>query len=143
MKVMEIFNQGYDWKWLTQGLRAKEAEFVTDDNSTVVVRFESFVEGVWKMQFNRTDPQTGQSTLTLTGTGDAFKILATVRDIVADFISNTEDVDTLLTAVDKTEMSRYGVYKQMFTKNKPPGWDVIGTEGNDYTYVGMKKANNV
>lgn len=79
MKLFELFDTKYNWHWRKKDYDMLMAEFTTDSGDKVLTTIEN-IEGFWEVVFNR-----GGSTRT-TGEGDAYKVFATVGDILSEFL---------------------------------------------------------
>jgi hypothetical protein len=76
MRISEVFDQPYPWKW---GDRSSQRQW-TANFADVVVFFAVNGDEEWDVTFSR------KNNMNVTGEGDQFKIFATVIDIAKDFI---------------------------------------------------------
>lgn len=76
MRITEVFDQPYPWKWNDQSSQRQWTASFAD----VFVIFEVDYDMQWELTFAR------KGSMAVTGEGDQFKIFATVIDIAKDFI---------------------------------------------------------
>ena len=102
VQLNEIGNNPYPWKWKVWGQQKVEINFKTakvfaaraettniddddDDDSKIRITLAEFGEGEFIIGFSVLD-KNGDFIDTITGEGDAFRIFATVQDVVESFI---------------------------------------------------------
>ena len=113
MRIFELFNpaDAYQIEW-----RHNQARFLTQDNREIRISFHdqnlsstSLVEITFSARVN--DPMHGKSgTMGITGQGDAARILNTVVQATADFLSQNDPEYIMFTA---DEPSRQKLYSHM------------------------------
>ena len=69
-----------------------------------------------------------------TGTGDEFRIFATVLQVLRDFITKRpKDADTIEFTSEKNEASRTQLYLKLVHRYTPPGWkSTVDSKTSDY-----------
>lgn len=77
--ITEIFGQTYKWMWVQQTSLSHYADFYTDDGSKVLLALLRS-DDYWEVEFARAGSEE------VTGQGDAFKIYATVLDILKTWL---------------------------------------------------------
>lgn len=136
MRITEVFDQPYPWKWNDQSSQRQWTASFAD----VFVIFEVDYDMQWELTFAR------KGSMAVTGEGDQFKIFATVIDIAKDFIklkrpkvlkfsAEKEDLNTKST-------SRPKLYSAMIRRFASQyGYDFREqSQYNDYTdYILTKK----
>ncbi len=114
MKLNEVFQHAYPWKWTHESNTSVTAEFVTDAENIVYVEFEYEGEDQWSFSFAReaTAPNYRDKTVssTITGQGDAYKIFATVKEVLQEF-TNIHDFRIIYFTAH--EPSRQRLYAKM------------------------------
>jgi len=112
--ITELFNEKYDWTWkLNQG-SDRTAVFDTEDGDFVNADFREHRHAV-NFDFGR------NGSANVTGDGDAYRIFATIFDIIANYLAE-EKPDRLTFGAEKNpqagakQMSRINLYKRMVNK---------------------------
>ena len=119
MKLNEVFEQAYPWKWDHKSNTSMTAEFVTDADTTVYVEFSYDGDGQWEVDFGREETTQAWNrrdkavSAKITGQGDAFRIYATLIDMIQDFVRH-QDFDALVFTAHET--SRKDLYKRILPK---------------------------
>ncbi len=92
MILDEVFQQAYPWKWTQNSKDFVEAHFELDGGGEVILDIEHFKSSAtWDLEFSRKgegdvgDADKYGSGHT-TGQGDAFRIFATVKEIIQAFV---------------------------------------------------------
>lgn len=110
MRINEIFNQQYPYKWLTQDESSWLGHFATKHNE-IFVEFKNIFDMEYDLSFT-----TGGGSANLTGDGDPFKIFVTLIAMMRDF-SNQVNPDTITFTASKEDsgngMSRIKLYRKM------------------------------
>ena len=116
MKLNEVFQNAYPWKWDYFSDTSATAEFVTRDGNTVYAEFEYEGEEQWSFSFGReattTDRDKHVSSM-VTGQGDAYQIYATVKEMIQDFLTTEEGQNVAILYFSAHEPSRKKLYKRM------------------------------
>ena len=122
--IAEAFDQPYDWRWdEPEGEDRITATFNTDDDGILTVSFEMIPRNgqeEWHVEFNKNGRQNA------TNEGDAYRIFATVMEIIGKFIREHAP-DRMLVSAEKTseKSSRINLYRRMLSKYaQPHGYDV-------------------
>ena len=117
MKLNEVFQHPYPWKW---SYKSKDdgasAQFVANDNNNVYMEFAHDGNNQWEIDFAREDlsaPFGNNVKADITGQGDAFRIFATLKEIIQAFIKY-QDPDVLVFTAH--ENSRKDLYKSILPK---------------------------
>lgn len=136
MRITEVFDQPYPWKWDDRFRSSWVANFAD------VVVFVAPVAGTdeWEVTFSR------NNSMAVTGEGDQFKIFATVIDIIKDFV-NLKNPTAIKFSAEKADLttksaSRPKLYNAMVRRFASQfGYDVKETSKyDDYVdYVLTKK----
>lgn len=111
-QLNELFNQTYTWAWIYNGGERRVAEFETDAGQSVKVSFGVAEKGIL-IDFSRDGSQS------TTGDGDAYKIFATVFDVIEDYINDVNPEVLIFSAEKKSGtrmMSRINLYTRMVKK---------------------------
>ena len=145
MKLSEILDEALD-KPLSYNVTLNSskywiAEFKVDDR---LIQFEAErIGGGWDIIFGEMDQRDGEYTDGMktkkTGKGNEFKIFATIKALLDQFI---EDKKPIMLSMDshKGEPSRAKLYQRMISKNLPPGWKMERDESHPtYTTFVLKK----
>jgi hypothetical protein len=119
--LTEGFDKPYKWEWNRGGLQSvKSASFVTDSGGGYRVKFTQ--RNVKYLQpFNNSNVWTTDFSLKndwgsswgISGTGDAFRVFATVIDIMKDFLKD-ENPDAV--TFSASEKSRKELYRAMIKR---------------------------
>lgn len=122
MKLNELLDKTYDWKYtVNKKGQYHIADFKIADGSFVRVHIMIDFSGessIAMVTFSRNFSHG------LTGQGDAFKIFATVVDIVRDTVK-LENPDVVAYMADKDERSRVSLYDKMTAKYKPDNYTKV------------------
>lgn len=118
MKLLELFDQHYKYRWTRAEPEWWTAEFKPDDgglvNVSLMANERGLGEGIWEVEFNRGNMAKGKSeTTNITGEGDAFKIFGTVSMILKEFVKSNK-VEELFFSAD--EPSRHSLYTRMMPR---------------------------
>lgn len=124
-RILEAFDSS-PYRYRHSGLEGEHHSYVfkTDDGSKVDVYFESLGEedkdnsGEWYMEFSRSYPLKYGSRFKKTGTGDAWRIYATVLEAARDFI-NEENPEMVVFSSEKEggdSDSRTRLYDRMIKR---------------------------
>ena len=113
--ITELFEKPYRWQLKKDDEKRVMYQAVTDTGDRLRIDFEKWSGGIVNLSFS-VDGSVG-----ITGQGDAFKIMATVLDVIKDFIKNHEPKRIKFTA-DKEEgeseewESREKLYSKMIER---------------------------
>ena len=117
MILLELFNTPYHYRWLPEYDRIVAATFVAEDETTVRVEFAGLTgpdiaENGYEMAFERNGYR-GMTSFAVTGQGDAYRVFATVGEILKEFMQKYKP-DYL--EFEAYEPSRVKLYKRMANK---------------------------
>jgi len=109
MKIFEALNKPYKWK-NKKNVASGDKSFVfkTDNEDKLEVAFVMGMSGAVEIYFVRG----GKRKTNLTGEGDAFRILATVKEIVQSNLDFLNTYDTIYFTAHNYEKSRVRLYKR-------------------------------
>ena len=116
MQLNELFNKPYPFEWgkMSNGMVYDfGAHFITDEGHKIDVLFEDRNEDydpdkpVWELSFRRDGED-----MEITGQGDAYRIFATLSQIVDIFVAKYNPPVLLSEAM---QPSRQKLYRRMFT----------------------------
>ena len=114
MILLELINKPYHYRWDDDGPTAssRQATFTTDDGTKVYVVFARHGErNDWILVFERTHSDNPySSSFQITKQGDAFRVFATVGEVVNEFISKYKPDHV---AFHAEEPSRARLYMRM------------------------------
>ncbi len=127
MKLLELFDQAFPWKWNVQDEDFYQAEFVESKGIPIHVQFQ-VEDPHWEVDFTR-DSGPADKTLGITGEGDALKIFATVADVVKSFVRKVLPEELYFTA---DEPSRQKMYQRALPRLAKFIGMTISTSGSLY-----------
>lgn len=148
MKLNEIFEQAYPWKWTVKQQARLTAEFTPDDGGKVATEIMYKGEGQWSFEFSREDDSSYRFMSTnITGQGDAFRIFATIIEMIQSFVSEYDPHYLYFTA---HEPSRQRLYRQLLPRiaksvgmeyktYEQADWDEHQNEGPVHEFVLIKR----
>lgn len=125
MLLNEIFFSNYEYDWTSE----RAATFQTSNNIIYVVKFFPYGKDV-EVMFQHRDTNTGKTSISVTGTGDAFKILSTVIEIIKDYLNLHKMISRVIFSSNSNETSRVKLYHKLCNSfsNKKCQIDDNGTE---------------
>ena len=148
MLIQELLSDSYEWTEKTSGtdsspisysarFRAKNSEIVVDIDQ------KSPDEPHWEVAFGVLQKKDwGDSvSLSLSGTGDEYRIFSTVIKIIKNFL-NRHDVQTLSFSAEKNEGARARLYQKMVERLVGGEWEHVTdhTSSSDYrSYFTIKR----
>jgi hypothetical protein len=150
MLLNELLTSTYDWTEKIrkgefgdgeQGIINYSAQFDAGDRSIVVDIDRIPRSGShWEMAFGEKRPGK-PSSLEVTGSGDEFKVFATVIKITKEFMEKY-DIDTLSFTADKSEGNRAKLYHRMVERLVHGKWKKsVDHKASDYrSYFTIEKA---
>lgn len=119
MLLTEVFQQPYPWKWTKEHKDFVEAHFSLDDGGEIFVDIEYFRDSAtWDLEFSRK----GESEVGnvdkygagfTTGQGDAFRVFATMKEIIQSFVRKHNPTRIVFAA---NETNRQKLYSRMLPK---------------------------
>lgn len=132
MFISELFEPGKDYEWQFRGSEEAMADFKVGN---IPYRFYAFTDsstpGSWEVEFKnntRDKPMGRTAKFGLTGTGNAAEVMATVSDIMREFLQQYKgSVKAITFTAD--EASRKSLYIRM-VKRLLPDWDLTVHDGN-------------
>ena len=132
MFISELFEPGKDYEWQFRGSEEAMADFKVGN---IPYRFYAFTDsstpGSWEVEFKnktRDKPMGRTAKFGLTGTGNAAEVMATVSDIMREFLQQYKgSVNAITFTAD--EESRKSLYMRM-VKRLLPDWDLTVHDGN-------------
>jgi hypothetical protein len=122
-EINESFDAPLQWHWASYGRALQRAEFEVGDGDDAIeykVRFQGDDDDVHVSFDAMID---GKSSMGMTGTGSANRVLATVIDIVQSFLEDRQPKGFHFTAF-ADEGSRVSLYKRMARTLHAPGYDL-------------------
>ena len=122
----EVLNNPYKWEFDAQnsGQDGEQYKFTTDSGLKYQVYMVNQGQG-WELSFNidfnylRTLGKSVDDAFKLSGTGDQFKVLATVQDIVKDFITKKKPNVIEFAASEPSRRRLYSLFTANFEKSQP------------------------
>jgi len=116
MLLKEILNKPYNYKWNFKGMQLWIAEFATESKVKYEVGFNDMNTQnnpdmrFWEVQFHNLDQKNASA---ISGTGDEFRVFATIMAITQEVIKKTDPKILYFTAKEK---SRVSLYKKLISK---------------------------
>lgn len=116
MLLKEIMNKPYDYKWTHRGRTLHIAEFETESGTKYSVGYNDMNASddpdwrFWEVQFHNLNQKDAAA---ISGTGDEFRVFATVMAATQDIIKKTHPVVLYFTAKEK---SRVSLYKKLISR---------------------------
>jgi hypothetical protein len=116
--LTEGFDKPFKWKWDWRGSLGSDAEFETDDGLEYTVVFTRYggpvwerVGMIWTVEFKIKDffKHGYSDPWAITGSGSAFRVFATVIDIMKDFLKSEKPDVVMFTAVESSRKELYRV----------------------------------
>ena len=118
----------YEWVWEVQSENAWSATFSTGPHAYSVT-FERCGQ-YWHVEFSADDYEWPVS-IGLTGSGNAFKILATVIDTIRSFVAQQRNVTLYFTAYEE---SRKSLYRKLISKVTDPSLQSASYEDSEQVF---------
>lgn len=113
--LTETFDMPYKWKWIRKDIDYYIARFTASNDSDIRVVIKLFENDYWDIRFTRND------SLNITGGKDAFRIFATVMEIIKAFvkIESPEKMNFIAEKMTLKERgnSRSSLYERMVKKH--------------------------
>ena len=128
----EAFNDPADWEWGRVTIGSVVAEFYIDDD-LYKVSFEAADEDEeeWIVDYTL-----GTNANITTNKHVAMKVLATVMDVIREFIKNNRSLEVLQFNAKKEGIDRSSTYERLINRYLPSGWDYTKKEkGRDNEMV--------
>lgn len=141
-QINELFDKKYKWKWLDLGQKQGIARFKTSDGGTIVVLFGKYKSGAWDVEFEK------DGDYSKTNEGDQFAIMATVMDIIKDFVESVQPPELIFSAEKDPKPgarmdSRPNLYKRMVSKfAAAAGYQVDQKQEQHATTFHLKRIDN-
>lgn len=114
MRLFELSNTSYPYRFIEHPSYGQEAyEFVTVTGFKYYVFFQEYGNTVIQIEFELDNPPaTHKSRIKVTGTGDQFKILSTIKEIINHHLSSIDlnKTEQILFDSDLAEPSRIKLY---------------------------------
>lgn len=139
MLVQEILSSAYKYKVTHEGDSLYRASFDAGDRAIHVDLAKIPRTGEhWELAFE--ERKAGKpGSMGVTGSGDEFKVFATVIEITQEFMREYK-IDSLSFTADKSEGNRSRLYQRMVDRLLPPGWKQDVDNSGDYrTYFTIAK----
>lgn len=114
MRLNELFDSVYSWKWIRHNEYDAAASFKDDAGEYIFVMFGLEDNNMWEVEFERTHKYPFYQT-SVTGEGEAFTIFSTVITVMEDFVEQYRPKSLTFTA-DTDEPSRVKLYNVMINK---------------------------
>jgi hypothetical protein len=142
MLLLELLDDPYTWTEETRmgeledgqrGVIAYQAKFDAGDRQIVVDIDRVPRKGShWEMAFGERSAHSTGMTLKVTGSGDEFRVFATVIEITRLFM-NQHDVDSMSFTAEKSEGSRAQLYQRLVNRLVRGKWkQEIDHKSSDY-----------
>lgn len=111
MKLNELFQRTYPYKWVSKDPLNWIAEFKTNDSRTVHLGIRNIYDELWDVLFTA-DGSAGE-----TGQGDQIKIFATVLEALQEFDAKIQPKEVQFSAgVDGDDNSRARLYRALLKR---------------------------
>lgn len=142
MLLTELLTSPYKWTEKVRtgevGVIAYRAQFRAG-NRTIVVEIDREYpkSSRWEMAFG--ELREGNLLHNITGSGDEFRVFATVIKITREFIEKY-DVDSLSFIAEKSDGSRVALYTRMMDRLVKGKWKYKSHQSPLFTYFTIKKA---
>ena len=150
----EVLNNSYKWEFdgENSGDDGFMYKFTTDSGLQYQVYMVSQGQG-WKLSFNidfnylRNLGKSVDDAFKLSGTGDQFRVFATVQDIIKDFITKKKPNVIEFTAAEDSRRRLYSTFTANFEKSQPELFDTYiawsTSTGADHYIMNRAFAKNV
>jgi len=127
----EVLNNPYEWKLVRTTMRNIEYRFTTDSGIVYVVGLGRLGENTkltskdWDLYFSISENSMKElgkddsDTFKISGTGDQFRVFATVQDIVKDFIIKHDPDLIAFFAAEPSRRRLYSTFTANFEKSQP------------------------
>ena len=127
----EVLNKPYEWKLVRTSMRNIEYRFTTDSGIEYIVGLGRLGENPtltstdWDLYFSISDTslkkldKDDSDMFKISGTGDQFRIFATVQDIVKDFIIKHAPDLIAFSAAEPSRRRLYSTFTANFEKSHP------------------------
>ena len=127
----EVLNNPYEWKLVRTTIHNIEYRFTTDSGIVYVVGLGRLGENTtltskdWDLYFSISEDSLKQlgkddsNMFKITGTGDQFRVFATVQDIVKDFITKKKPNAIEFSASEPSRQRLYSTFIANFEKSQP------------------------
>lgn len=140
MFIAELFEPGKNYEWQFRGSEEAMADFKVGN---IPYRFYAYTDsstpGSWEVEFKnntRDKPMGRTAKFGLTGTGNAAEVMATVSDIMREFLQQYKgSVKAITFTAD--EASRKSLYMRM-VKRLLPDWDLTVHDKNLFVVTAPK-----
>ena len=112
--LTELFDKPAKWVWISKRGTTAAASFTTTHDNTIIVEFVESPGIGETVEFKLSDKTMhrkrvdADALFSLTGTGDAVQILATMKEIVGEFLKQHHPPILSFTAEGKSRMAAYG-----------------------------------
>lgn len=135
MRLFELFDQIYPIRITEKNETQWEGRFKTQDGESYMVDIWKRSNGGAEVVFSLFDDD-GYWTERATGTGDAYRVFASVVEFMKEYVAE-EKPSFLKFSADASEPSRVRLYKTMLGRLLPKGWTVsetrlTGAMGSNY-----------
>lgn len=122
-QINELFDQSYDYQVTNQGANSWNAEFKTSDGNLIRFKANGF-EDDWEVVFSGgTD---NERTYDTTGSGDAFKVMTTIVEIMKTFVAQAKPKFVRFSGSYHSGHAK--LYNRMFTTMDLPGYKKIARD---------------
>jgi len=152
----EVLNNPYKWELVKKSMRNIQYRFTTDSGIEYNVELDRLGENLdWDLYFSISATSRKEldkdkdDVFKISGTGDQFRVFATVQDIVKDFITKKKPNVIEFSAADPTEPSRrrlYSAFTANFEKSQPElfltyiAWSIgNGADNGKYNFIMNRK----
>jgi len=155
----EVLNNPYEWKLVRTTIHNIEYRFTTDSGIVYVVGLGRLGEATrltskdWDLYFSISENNMKElgkddsDTFKISGTGDQFRVFATVQDIVKDFIIKHDPDLIAFSAAEPSRRRLYSTFTANFEKSQPElfktyiAWSIAN--GTDNFIMNRKFAKKV
>ena len=116
--LREVLDKPYKWKW---GLDKEFATFTTRVGDIYTIDFyESYTDDdntIFDITFSRNKDKDSDIDMSITGTGDSFRVFATVKEVIKDFLNYIKKRDDFKAIMySAKEKSRIRLYDTLSKK---------------------------
>jgi hypothetical protein len=95
--IVETIEQPVDWKWIQKYKDQWTAYFeINSIQYHVVIGQDDEITTMWDMVFTTVNLPISKGMFDLTGTGNAFIVFSTVKQVIGNFINKNPQVQTLV-----------------------------------------------
>lgn len=147
MLLREMFDKVLPWEWYHKDEEGQMANFAVSDNvgyHVVIDKVGPEHEDSWEVVFTRSEMTSdwkvdSSTSVTGTGKGDEYAVLATVIDIIKSFMKD-KDPDVLYFTAKSDEPSRVSLYRKMLGQLTSGKYETeTSMDDNNWHFIIKKK----